>query len=221
MTEPQVPDGVDSEADPLPLRAVPTGLFAAWRRIVGSFAGLFPRIVRGARSAVQHWIGQWKRVRSYHLHAAEPWTDATAVERETAAAVGTRAFLFGLAAAGILAATSRGLPGPAVVTVAAEVLWAGVRFIIIAMLMPRGVIGRARLSVAFLAGLLPYALGATWLLRMIALAGSAALTHRGLLGAGVAEGDARITIGWSFGGQAAILVGGWLLRAVIALLSLS
>ncbi len=99
-------------------------------------------------------------------------------------------------------------------------LWAGARFIIIAMLMPRGAITRTRLSIVFLSGLLPYAFGATWLLRMVALGGSALLTRRGLLGAGVSARDVRVTVGWSFGGQAAILVGGWLVRAVIALITL-
>ncbi|MDO8848212.1 MAG: hypothetical protein Q7W51_07510 [Coriobacteriia bacterium] len=221
MDEPHATDGVESDTDTPPLRAVPYGLFSAWRRMVNSIAGVVPRVVNGARSAVRTWIGQWRRVREYHRHASEPWTVATAADRETAAAVGTRAFLFGVVIAGIVTAQSSGLWGPAVVTTGTEVLWAGARFIIIAMLMPRGTITRTRLSIAFLAGLLPYAFGATWPLRMVALGGSALLTRRGLLGAGVSARDVRVTVGWSFGGQAAILVGGWLVRAVIALITLS
>lgn len=220
MDEPHATDGVEPETDSSPLHVVPTGLFAAWRRMVSSIAGVVPRVVNDARSAGRTWIGQWRRVREYHLHAFEPWTVATVADRETAAAVGTRAFIFGVVVAGIVTATSSGLLGPAVVTTGTEVLWAGARFIIIAMLMPRGAITRSRLSIAFLAGLLPYAFGATWLLRMVALGGSALLTRRGLLGAGVSARDVRVTVGWSFGGQAAILVGGWLVRAVIALVAL-
>lgn len=106
------------------------------------------------------------------------------------------------------------------VAAAGEVLWASMRFIIIALLMPRGVISRSRLSVAFLAGLLPYALGITWLLRLIALGASASLTHRGLVGAGVSRDDTRVVIGWAFGGQAAVLATGWLVRAVVALVAM-
>lgn len=197
-------------------RALPSALFAAWRGAVSGAASSILRVGSGVRASARAWVRQWPLVREYHSVSALPWDSHDGVARQTAAAVGLRAFLFGLILLGISisASTSRWLP--VAVGVGSQVLWAGARFIILALLMPRGAIGRARLSTAYLAGLLPYAFAATWLLQLAALAVSAVLTRRGLTGAGVAERDAGIAIAWAFGGQAAIVVGGWAARALIA-----
>lgn len=201
------------------IRALPAGLFSAWRRAIswtGAAArGVGPRMRALARS----WVEQWGRVRAYHTGPALPWDAAGEHQRETAAAVGTRAFVFGLVLTGLAIATTTSRWLPIAVGIGSQVLWSGVRFIIIAVLMPRGSISRRNLSTAYLAGLLPYAFGATWLLQLAALLASANLTLRGLTGAGVARDDARTAVVWAFGGQAAILVGGWVLRAIIVLVA--
>lgn len=208
-------DGVKPQVENASSVTLAVDLFAAWRRVIGAVARAFARMATIMRSAARTWIAQWRLVLQYHASAAEAWSrDATT--RETAAALGVRGFVFGMTLAGITMAATRDLWLPGVITVVSEVLWAGMRFIIIALLMPRGAIGRSRLYVAYLAGLLPYAIGATWFLRLLALGLSALLTYRGLLGAGVAKDDAKVTLGWSFGGQAGIIAGGWLLRALLA-----
>jgi len=200
------------------LLTVPARLFGAWRRAVGGIALLLVRVARLAKTVGREWAAQWSRTRVYHATSTLPWPPDADV-RETAAAVGARAFVFGLVAMAIVTASSRGLWLPGAITVMSEVLWAAARFIIIALLMRGGAISRARLSIAFLAGLLPYALGVTWVLRLGALVASGVLTWRGLQGAGVDSRDARIAVGWSFGGQASVIASGWLVRAVLALLA--
>jgi hypothetical protein len=213
----------DTDERPLPasapLRSLPSGLFAAWRRVIASIASVFPRLGRSAHAAAITWVAQWKRTGDYHRHSPEPWTDDGRLARQAAAALGVRAFVFGMVVAAIATAASRGLWGPAVATAGSEVLWASMRFIIVALLMPAGTIDRSRLSIAYLAGLLPYAFGATWLLRLLALGFSGLLTARGLLGAGVPRRHVRTVIGWSFGGQAAVIGGELVLRAIVALLA--
>lgn len=207
-------------ARPAARGSVPSGLFATWRRAIATVASWPLRLGRRAASLVRSWTSQWRSALQYHREAGSPWEAAGSKNRGAAAALGLRAFVFGLIALAILTASTRNSWGPGVVAAAGEVLWASMRFIIIALLMPRGVISRSRLSVAFLAGLLPYALGITWLLRLIALGASASLTHRGLVGAGVSRDDTRVVIGWAFGGQAAVLATGWLVRAVVALVAM-
>ncbi len=222
MTELQQPNEETEAAEPgvrSPiLHALTASLFSAWHRAIETVARALHRAAGFVRAAARSWIAQWALARQYHAMAAEPWPPDTKA-RNTAAALGVRAFAFGLALAGITMAASRGLWLPGVITVISEALWAGMRFIIIALLMPRGAITRSRLYVAYLAGLLPYVFGATWLLRLAALALSAVLTYRGLLGAGVSKQDAKVTLGWSFGGQVGIITGGWLVRALIALVA--
>lgn len=221
MDDPTSSDAPDPGTTTVTERSLPATLFTAWRGLISSIAKLFVQLASSARSLARSWTRQWLAVREYHRTSALPWESTDARIRETAAAVGVRAFVFGAILAGLVTAATRGLVLPAVVTVAGEVLWAAIRFIIIALLMPRGAIGRAGLSIAFLAGLLPYALGATWLLRAVSLLLSAVLTHRGLVGAGLRARDTRLAIGWSFGGQIAVIAGGWLARALIAIVASS
>lgn len=131
--------------------------------------------------------------------------------------MGLRAFVFGLLLSGIGISTSTSRWLPIAVAVGSQVLWAGARFIIIALLMPWGAIDRPRLSTAYLAGLAPYALAATWVLQFAAIAVSAVLTQRRLVGAGVSQRDARTAIAWAFGGQAGVAAGIWVARALVVL----
>jgi hypothetical protein len=86
-------------------------------------------------------------------------------------------------------------------------------------MLPPGTTDRARLSAAYFAGLLPYVLGVTPVLRAVSLGASAYLTHRGLVGTGVTPGDAGRSVAWSFGGQVGVIAAGWAMRALVALVA--
>ncbi len=199
------------------VRSLPAGLLVAWRRIMSGAASAMTRGAARVPSSARSWAHQWRLVRAYHADSASPWAPADDDTRRVAAAVGVRAFIVGLIVTGIGIAASTSLWLSIAVGVGSQVLWASARFIILALLMPRGTVDRTRLSTAYLAGLLPSVFAATWLLRLAALAVSAALTKRGLVGAGVPERDARIAIAWAFGGQVAIVAVGWAARALIVL----
>lgn len=195
-------------------------LFAIWHRALVGVASVFVRAGHALSSVWRSWTAQWIRVRDYHASSDQPWTSEHERERRTAAAVGLRAFVAGMLLAAVAAASTENAWAVGAVTVMAEVLWTGARFIIIALLVPRAAIDRHRLSIAYLAGLAPYVFGTTALLRLVALAASAFLTRRGLMGACVPRPDANRAIAWSFGGQLAAYAAGLVLRAGVALLSL-
>lgn len=199
--------------------AAPSGFFATWHRLVASMAAAATRSGRMVAAALRSWVAQWSQVRTYHANPALAFDADVDTGRKTAAAVGARAFVFGIVIAGILTSLPTGLPVPGVLTVAGEVLWAAARFVILALVLPRGAIDRSRLSVAFLAGLLPYAVGATATLRIASLALSALLTRRGLIGAGMASRATDVAIGWSFGGQMGVIALGWLARLALTLVA--
>lgn len=220
MPDPAADHRDNTPAAPVTFGAVPSGFFAVWRRAIGAAVGIPARVGRSMSRVARSWWSQWRGALEYHRNAAAPWETAESASREAAAALGARGFMFGMIALAIVTASARNVWGPGVVAAGGEILWAGVRFIIIALLMPRGAIGRSRLSVAFLAGLFPYAIGVTWLLRLVALGASAVLTLRGMRGAGVSESDSRVAVGWAFGGQAAVLAAGWIVRAIVALVAM-
>lgn len=195
---------------------VARGLAAAWHRAASAVPIRAARILRAAATK---WASQWTRVLKYLRTAGEPWCVEGARERETAAGAGLRAFAFGLILAGWAAGSARNALLPGVALVAAEVLWASARFIIIAWLMPTGAIDRGRLSTAYFAGLIPFVFGITMPLRVISLLASGYLTRRGLLGAGVPTHDANQAVAWSFGGQLGVAIVGWGGRALVALLA--
>lgn len=207
------------EGRPSAVGAGPAALFTAWHRLLTRVAWAFVHLARRCRAIGTAWSSQWMRLRDYHATSTGPWQPADARARETAAALGVRAFAFGLVLAGWAAMSARNAWIPGVAIVLTEVLWAAARYVIIALLMPKGAVGRAQLSTAYLAGLIPYVLGATAALRVVSLVASGYLTRRGLLGAGVTRRDADRAIGWSFGGQAAVFAAGWLLKAVVALVA--
>lgn len=195
------------------------GVFHLWQVALSASARAlgvtWNRGVRAARS----WLAQWERVRVYHVAPSRSWKDfATA---EAAAALGLRAFIAGMGLAGLSVGLSRNSYLAAIVLISIEVLWAASRFIIIALLVPRGSISRRSLSVAFLAGLLPYLVGITPTLRLAALLASGVLTARGLRAAGIDRIDTVRAIAWSFGGQLAVTAAGWALGALIALIAVS
>lgn len=208
------PEGVDS------VGAVWAGLFALWRGLLTGLAATARRFASLAARVARAWALQWAGLARYHRDSTLPWNADGHADRSAAAAIGVRCFAFGLTLAALYAAGLRSSLLAAVAVVAEQLLWASARFIIIALVSPRKAIDRTSLSIVYLAGLLPYVMGATPTLRMLALAGSALLTYRGLQGAGLRVAEARSAIAWSFGGQAAVAAFGWILRALVALATL-
>lgn len=202
------------------LGAMGVAIVAVWHRTLSAIVSFLTRVAVIVLRATRAWAAQWPRVAQYHGDPSTAWSAEGERVRETAAAAGVRAFVFGVVVASVIEAASRNAVAAGVGVAVVEVLWAGARFIIIALLVPRGTIDRQRLSVAYLAGLLPYALGVTLPLRIAALFASAVLTHRGLLAGGMARSDASRAVAWSFGGQAAAVAAGWLARALLALSAL-
>lgn len=201
------------------VREVGGGLFGVWRGSLGILVRTF-LWARGALvAAIRCWVLQLKRTWQYHTDPPAAWLPDAARTRETAAAVGVRAFFIGIIGASVLVVAGKHFVLSGVILGATEILWAGARFIIIALLMPRGAIDRPRLSIVFLAGMLPYLVGVTAATRLVSLLASAYLTQRGLVAAGVDATDANRSVGWSFGGQLGVLASGWLLRAIVALVA--
>ncbi len=194
-------------------------MFTAWRRLLDSSAGALVRAGVRASRAWRAWSAQWLLLGEYHAKSSLPWREEAGRARETASAVGLRAFAFGMLVAGLVESEARNAWMPAVATIILEVLWAAARYVIIALTVPKGSVDRWRLGTAFLAGLVPYVFGATPALRLMALAASGHLTRRGLIGAGVPRADASRAIAWSFGGQVGVTAAGWVLRAGVALLA--
>lgn len=196
------------------------GLFSMWRRLLTGLARMTTRAILLVRRAAHAWVLQWVRFVHYHRDASLPWAPEAHRTRQSAAAIGVRAFVFGVTLAALSAAGLRDSWLAAIAVLAEQLLWASARFIIIALVSPRGALDRPCLATAFMAGLVPFAAGVTPTLRILALAASALLTYRGLQGAGLRPGEARTAIAWSFGGQAAVAVLGWVLRALVALTAL-
>lgn len=200
--------------------AIGRDFFSRWRGALNAIARAAMGVARNLPSVVRRWWQQWARVARYHTHPAASWEPGQERVRETAAAVGLRAFIAGVVLGGYLIGVARHTPLPGVADIATEVLWAGVRFIIVGLLLPRGVVDRARLSTAFLAGLLPYAFALTPSLSLAALVASGCLTWRGLEAARVRIPDVNRVIAWSFGGQLGVVLFSWFARAVVALLAM-
>ena len=198
------------------LRSVASALLAAWRRALGASALAGGRITTAARLGVRRWAAQWPAVTRYFRDPAVEWASAERAGVTSAAAFSARAFAFGLLA-GIALDIARG--GTARIAVAAalvEVLWAGGRFAILLALVPGDRLRGADVAAAYLTGLAPYALAWTGGLRVVALVVSAVLVARALRAAGLARPEARLAVGWAFGGQLAVVAVGIALRATLA-----
>ncbi len=199
------------------LRELASALFLGWRRALTAIAsGLQQAWCRTSRAA-SRWQARWSPVRSYLADTESAWQ----VERGTvigpAVAFGVRAFACGmLVSIGVAISTGSGLAA-AVLPVLTEALWTAARLMIVLLVVPTTA-SRRDVLCAFGAGLAPYALGFTPLLRLASLILSGILTARGLAATGVAAGNARAATTWAFGGQAAIVVSGTVVRGAIALL---
>lgn len=197
------------------LQAMGAGIFGMWRRALAFALRTASITSRGVRAGARRWWAQWPAALLFLRDPAA--ADPAGVPARTAAAIGMRGFAFGVIVAGVVASVGSSMWVAGAFTTLTEVLWAGARLAILALLLPARAAGRGRLATAFASGLLPYALGATPLLRLAALGISAWLTYRALAPA-AAPRDARTAVVWAFGGQTGAMALGWLGRAAMALL---
>lgn len=193
------------------------GVAAVWMRLLSALA----RAVQGLGCALTRYIRAWRSrslaARDYFLDPDDVWLHQDGVAISAAAAVGLRLFVVGMLATVGLALATGGVGRVAVITSGIEAVWAAARYAILVALVPSTALPRARLTAAYLAGLAPFAVGATALLRTAALIASGLLTFRGLTAAGLRRRTAAGAAVFAFGGQMGVVALGWLLRAAIAL----
>ena len=218
MAEPHTP-GADA------LRDITEALRWGFRALFTIWQALLTRVVRWTAGVVA-LLGTLARrtarksalVSAYVTQPTEAWSDTDDTVRSAAAAFGVTSLIAGLMMSGALAAnTGESAVGIALI-VLTEILWATVRYVILALLSPVRSVSRAKLVTAYLAGLIPYAIGLTPALRVVSLAWSAILTERGLRGAGVPDRVRRTGVSWSFGGQAVAMLAGVLGRGALVVL---
>jgi hypothetical protein len=200
------------------LTHVALSFFIAWRRALSSGYRRVRAVALWIAGRVAGWAGQWGRVIRYFTTPASERIHEDA-DASRAAAFGVRAFAFGLLASGSITIATGGTSRAAVATLAVELAWAAGRFAICAALVPVTTLPRSRLALAYLTGLVPFALGLTAPLRIAALAASALLTAREFHAAGPDAGTVRTAVGWAFGGQALVVVFGFVLRGGLAALT--
>ncbi len=190
-------------------------LFNGWRRLVSrvlSFIRLRERFA-AARSAC---------VDAYTLLSNPASFGSLDTPRaDRLAALGLRAFVLGSAASIVVGMSTSGGPGPSIASVLNGVIWAAARLAILLALTPRDRRSRVLTAAVWSASLLPYLLGVTDALRWVALGASAFLCYGALSDAGFRRETVRTMTAWAFGGQAGVLVAGWLLRGALALLATS
>jgi len=137
------------------------------------------------------------------------------------AALGLRALVFGTTAGAVLGWMTSGIPGPAIASAVNNVLWAAARLSILLVLAPRDRRYRPLTIAVWSVSLLPYLIGVTDGLRLVALAGSWIVCHEALGSSGVRRVTARTMTLWAFGGQIGVSVAGWLLRVGLTLLGMN
>lgn len=200
------------------VRVLPHAFFLAWRRILTSAVQTMLHAWARLRRAGARQVDGWILVGKYLTDTRSAWAHGDLDHITVPASFGLRAFVAGLLiATGIMLGAGSRLPtvGLSALT---ELLWAAARVTIILLVLPTDV-RRSRALLAFAAGLIPYAIGITPLLRFASLWLSALLTARGLRGAGASPRTVRTSTGWAFGGQAATEIAGVVGRSVIATLS--
>lgn len=184
-------------------------------RVRSSASTLATNLVRWGRTR----IDAMRATRRYLLDPTSAWSGHDLRAVTAASLLGPRALLAGALLAGAYALSTGGSMRDALAPGAVETLWAFGRVAILVLVIPVSGLPRGRLIAAYAAGLTPYLFGITTSLRLIALAASALITLAGLVGAGLPVNGARRAIGVAFGGQAGVVVFGWLVRAAIAALT--
>lgn len=200
-----------------PIRSFTSELFRAWRRLLTAPVRTLRLVWARSRRQSARWAEGWLLVWRYLTDTGAAWSGETPQCVTTPASFGLRAFVAGLlVATGILLGTGSSL-ATAGLSALIELLWAAARITIILLVLPPDV-RRSHAVLACAAGLAPYAIGVTPVLRFVSLGLSAVLTLRGLREADVPPEAARASVGWAFGGQAAIMIAGVAGRTFIAAL---
>ncbi|MHB1136047.1 MAG: hypothetical protein ACYCXR_05620 [Coriobacteriia bacterium] len=192
-------------------------LFRAWRRLLTMALHGINQVWARLRLVGARRGDEWLTVRDYLTDTAAVWADGSLARLTPAAAFGLRALAAGLIVSTGMALGAGSSAPAAGLIVLTELLWAAIRLAIVLLVLPADT-HRPRTLLAFAAGLAPYAVGITPLMRLVSLLLSGVLTARGLRGAGVATGHARTAIVWAFGGQIVVVVIGALIRGAVALL---
>lgn len=193
------------------LSAAPRGIGRTWRRAVSAIA----RVVAPVR--------RWRTARATAEDAVRFWTrpatfgDLSAGAADRVGALGFRLSLLGLGASVAVGLWRTGGWRPAAGAAITTTVWAFARLGVLVWLAPGDRRTRVVVAAVWAASLAPFGLGLTEGLRLVALAASAVLCLGALRGIGVPEKDVRSMVGWSFGGQAAVTLGGLAVRALLAL----
>lgn len=185
--------------------------FLTWRRALSEIA----RVLSPAR--------RWKTARSTVTDATRFWArpgtfsglSPTAADR--VAVLGMRLFLIGLGASVALGLWRTGGWRSAAGGALTAAVWTFARLGVLLWLVPGDRRLRVVVTAVWAASLAPFGLAVTEGLRLGALAASAALCLGTLRGVGLPERDVRTMVGWSFGGQAVVTLGGLAARALLAL----
>lgn len=193
------------------LGATTGGIGRAWRRTVTATArGLAPArrwasVKTTARDAITF----------YRSPSSFGGLSAPAADR--VASLGVRFFLLGLGIAVGVGLWRTGTWRPSAGGALTAAVWALARLGVLLWLGPSDKRMRRVVVAIWAASLAPFALGATEGLRYVALAASAVLWFGAARSVDIPEVDARTMVAWGFGGQAAVMLGSVVLRALLAL----
>jgi len=199
--------GVDEVADSV------VWLFNGWRRaLTRVLSKAQPRArIASVRSTFTDAVAVLVRPESFGS------LDATRADR--LAALGLRALVVGSILGVVIGRSGARFTGPAIAAAATGLLWAVARLAILLALAPRDRRQRTLTVAVWGFSLLPYLIGVTDGLRLVALAVSAFICFGALRGAGLKHPTVRRMTLWAFGGQVGISAVGWLLLGGLALLA--
>jgi hypothetical protein len=185
-------------------------LFSGWKRVLArvgtalSPAEPLKRIVTVLRDAARF------------VRVPETLGDVESASANRVAALGIGALFVGALAGVAVGRFTSGSLGVPTTQALGMLIWAGARLAILMALAPRGADPRRRTYTAWAVSLIPFALGATEGLRLVALLASAWLCLRALESLDESPQTAKTMVLWAFGGQVAVVALGWLLRGGIA-----
>ncbi len=189
-------------------------MFGGWRRFLARVASALAVRAHTARTHVRRARATGEAAVVY---ARQPGTlaDMSASSVDSIAALGVRSLLVGALAGIAVGWLTAGALGVPLARALSMIIWAGARLAILLALAPRDRASGLATYAAWACALIPFVLGATEGLRFLALIASAWLCL-GALSALLEPRRARTMVLWAFGGQAAVIALGWLLRGGIA-----
>lgn len=152
----------------------------------------------------------------YALATAATVGDAQRGRLRALAATGWIGLAIGAAGAAVVARFEGSSAVEAVTAAGSLLAWAAIRVLIVAVTAP-GRLRREsrRVRAVSEAALVPWLLAVSAYTWPVAFAASAWLTWAGLLGIGATPREARVSVAWAFGGQAATLMAAWVARALL------